>query len=123
MGGSPMSQTVFSCGLEAALEVVGGKWTALILWNLASGPRRFGELRRSVPGITEKMLIQTLRQMQNDGIVARMDFQEVPPRVAYSLTPFGKTLTEALRPLCEWGTKHMDRIAAREHSGRSGFPA
>jgi DNA-binding HxlR family transcriptional regulator len=108
-----MEQKVYSCGLEAALEVVGGKWTALVLWNLASGPRRFGELRRLVPGITEKMLIQTLRQMQHDGIVARKDFQEVPPRVAYSLTPFGRSLTEALRPLCEWGARHMDRIAVR----------
>jgi DNA-binding HxlR family transcriptional regulator len=103
----------YSCGLEAALEVAGGKWKTLVLWNLAPGPRRFGELRRLIPGISEKMLIQTLRQMQADGIVARKDFQEVPPRVAYSLTAFGKSLTAALGPLCEWGTKHIARISAR----------
>jgi DNA-binding HxlR family transcriptional regulator len=106
-----LEQKAYSCGLEAALEMIGGKWKVLILWNLSSGPRRFGELRRLVPGISEKMLIQTLREMQDDRIVARKDFREVPPRVAYSLTAFGKSLTEALRPLCEWGTKHTARIA------------
>lgn len=108
-----MKRRVYSCGLEAALEVAGGKWRALILWNLAPGPRRFGELRRAVPGISEKMLIQTLREMQNDGIVARKDFREVPPRVAYSLTNLGKSLTRVLRPLCDWGTKHLRRIGGR----------
>jgi DNA-binding HxlR family transcriptional regulator len=108
-----MKRKVYSCGLEAALEIVGGKWTVLVLWNLAQGSRRFGELRRLVPGISEKMLIQTLREMQEDGIVTRRDYQEVPPRVDYSLTAFGKSLTEVLRPLCEWGTKHMTRIANR----------
>jgi DNA-binding HxlR family transcriptional regulator len=108
-----LKQKQYSCGLEAALEIAGGKWKALVLWNLAPAPRRFGELRRLIPGISEKMLIQTLREMQDDGIVARKDYREVPPRVAYSLTTFGKSLTEALRPLCEWGTKHMARIAAK----------
>jgi DNA-binding HxlR family transcriptional regulator len=107
-----MKKKVYSCGLEAALEIAGGKWKALVLWNLASGPRRFGELKRRVPGISEKMLIQTLREMQENGIVTRKDFQEVPPRVAYSLTSFGKSLVEVLRPLCEWGTKHMARIVS-----------
>ena len=60
------------------------------------------------------MLIQNLREMEGDGIVVRKDFQEVPPRVEYSLTPFGISLTVALRPLCEWGTKHMKRIEARK---------
>lgn len=109
-----MKPRTFSCGLEAALEIAGGRWTVLVLWHLAKGPRRFGELRRLVSGISEKMLIQTLREMQQDGIVIRKDFREVPPRVVYSLTPFGKSLTEALKPLCEWGTKHMVRIAAIE---------
>ena len=108
-----MKRKTYSCGLDAGLEVAGGKWKALILWHLLPCPRRFGELRRLVGNISEKMLIHTLRQMQADGIVARKDFREVPPRVVYSLTPFGASLTEALRPLCVWGKKHMDRIAAR----------
>lgn len=102
----------YNCGLEAALEIAGGKWNALVLWHLSSGPKRFGELKRLVDGVSEKMLIQTLRQLEGHDIVARKDFQEVPPRVEYSLTRFGVSLTEALRPLCEWGTKHMARIAS-----------
>ena len=100
----------YSCGLEASLDVVGGKWKVLILWPLHPEPRRFGELRREVKGISEKMLIQQLRELEADGIVARTDFQEVPPRVEYALTEFGVSLAEALRPLCEWGREHMNRI-------------
>ena len=107
-----MKQRVYSCGLAAALAIIGGKWKFIILWNLAGGPRRFGELRRLVAGISEKMLIQELKEMESDGIVIRKDFREVPPRVEYSLTTFGRALGEASRPLCEWGTRHMKRIGA-----------
>ena len=105
-----MEKPLYGCGLEAALDVVGGKWKPIVLWRLASGPRRFGELRRLVGGISEKMLSQQLREMEADGIISRKDFQEVPPRVEYALTPFGVSLREALRPLCEWGGEHMKRI-------------
>jgi DNA-binding HxlR family transcriptional regulator len=102
----------YNCGLEAALDVVGGKWKVLILWPLAHGKCRFGELRRQVPGISEKMLIQHLKEMEADGIVTRKDYKEVPPRVEYGLTSFGESLCQALSPLCEWGTLHMKRIEA-----------
>jgi len=102
---------IYSCGLEAALAVIGGKWKFLILWTLANGgAKRFGELRRAVAGISEKMLIQELKEMELDGIVTRKDFREVPPRVEYSLTSFGTDLAAATRPLCEWGTRHIRRI-------------
>jgi DNA-binding HxlR family transcriptional regulator len=104
----------YSCGLEAALEVVSGKWPVLILWGLRDEPRRFGELRRQVPGISEKMLIQHLKEMEADGIATRKDFKEVPPHVEYALTSFGHSLCEALSPLCEWGQKHMKRIEASQ---------
>lgn len=103
----------YTCGLEAALAVIGGKWKFMILWNLTqNGAIRFGELRRAVAGISEKVLIQELKEMQLDGIVARKDFREVPPRVEYSLTEFGRELAEATKPLCAWGTKHINRIGA-----------
>ena len=105
-----MRRPIHGCGLEAALAVVGGKWKPIVLWRLAGGARRFGELRRLVEGISEKMLIQQLREMEADGIVVRKDFREVPPRVEYALTEFGVSLAEALRPLCEWGREHMARI-------------
>ncbi len=103
---------VYNCGLEAALEVAGGKWKVLILWRLHPERRRFGELKRLVKGISEKVLIQQLREMEGDGIIHREPFPEIPPRVEYSLTAFGVTLKEALTPLCEWGTRHMERIGA-----------
>jgi DNA-binding HxlR family transcriptional regulator len=91
---------------------VSGKWKLLILFHLGHGRRRFGELRRLVSGVSEKMLIQQLREMQDDGIVERFDFKEVPPKVEYALTPFGRSLAQALVPLCEWGTAHSDAIQA-----------
>ncbi|SMF55423.1 transcriptional regulator, HxlR family [Tistlia consotensis] len=110
----------YSCGLEAALEVVGGKWKVLILWTLGSGPLRFGELRRQIPGISEKMLIQNLKEMEADGIVTRTDHKEVPPRVDYAMTAFGHSLCAALAPLCAWGQEHIERIDAcrRAHEAR-----
>jgi DNA-binding HxlR family transcriptional regulator len=115
-----MRQRTYFCGLDAALDVMGGKWKGLILWALQSEARRFGELRRVVQGISEKMLIQHLKGMEADGIVTRRDFREVPPRVEYALTPFGESLFAALTPLCEWGTLHMQRIeACREEDDRT----
>jgi DNA-binding HxlR family transcriptional regulator len=105
-----MGKQVYGCGLEAALAVIGGKWKFLILYHLVHRPSRFGDLRRQVGGISEKMLIQELKEMVTDQIVSRRDFHEVPPRVEYSLTAFGKTLAAALEPLCEWGTLHRRRI-------------
>jgi DNA-binding HxlR family transcriptional regulator len=107
-----MSRKVYSCGLDAALAVIGGKWKSLILWNLTQQPYRFGELRRLVVGVSEKMLIQELKEMMADRIITRKDFHEVPPRVEYALTDFGRSLAKTLEPLCRWGTQHMKRIAS-----------
>ncbi len=109
----------YHCGLEAALDVIGGKWKPLILWHLQTERRRFGELRRLVQGISEKMLIQQLRELESDGIIHRKAYPEIPPRVEYSLTPFGVSLKEALTPLCQWGSKHMERIGASHRPSES----
>src|SRR3954470_10690455 len=105
-GETKMKRQVYGCGLEAALAVVGGKWKPIVLWHLAPAPRRFGALRRLVTGISEKMLLQQLREREAAGIVPRKDSREAPPRVEYSLTPLGVSLTEALKPLCGWGLTH-----------------
>ncbi|MFD5367041.1 MULTISPECIES: winged helix-turn-helix transcriptional regulator [unclassified Streptomyces] len=92
------------CGIDAAMEVIGGKWKVLILWALHEQPHlRFGELRRLVPGITEKVLASHLRELEADGIVDRASYEEVPPRVEYALTKDGVRLNEALEPLALWG--------------------
>ncbi|MET9392084.1 helix-turn-helix domain-containing protein [Streptomyces sp. NPDC006624] len=93
----------YVCGIDAAMDVIGGKWKVLILWALDERPRRFGELRRELPGITEKVLASHLREMEADGLVHREAYDEVPPRVEYSLTDRGASLNEALEPLGAWG--------------------
>ena len=105
-----MAASALTCGLDAALAVIGGKWKPLILFHLGHGTRRYGDLRRAVGSVTDKMLIQQLKELQADGIIERRDFEEIPPRVEYSLTAFGRTLARALRPLCVWGTEHMSEV-------------
>ncbi|WP_431882007.1 winged helix-turn-helix transcriptional regulator [Micromonospora chalcea] len=100
------------CGIDAAMEVIGGKWKVLILWALHEHPyRRFGELRRLLPGITEKVLAAHLREMEADGVVRRVSYDEVPPRVEYSLTDDGVRLNDALEPLAAWGRERPSRTA------------
>ncbi len=99
-----------TCGLDAALAVIGGKWKPLILFHLAHGARRYGELRRAVGQVTDKVLIQQLKELQADSVVDRRDHQEIPPKVEYSLTEFGLSLAKALAPLCVWGTEHMEEV-------------
>ncbi|MFE1170178.1 winged helix-turn-helix transcriptional regulator [Nocardiopsis sp. NPDC058789] len=96
----------YHCGIDAAMDVVSGKWKVLVLWALDQRPHRFGELRRALPGITEKVLASHLRELEDDGIVRREDFSEVPPRVEYSLTDLGRSLNRALEPLGAWGREH-----------------
>ncbi|MGW0548567.1 winged helix-turn-helix transcriptional regulator [Streptomyces altiplanensis] len=107
-----MKQRSYTCGLDAAIDVMGGKWKGLILFAIHEGPLRFGELRRAVPGISERMLILQLREMEASGLVHREVYHQVPPRVEYSLTEFGQSLNTALMPLGEWGETHMERIEA-----------
>jgi DNA-binding HxlR family transcriptional regulator len=97
----------FTCGLDAALAVIGGKWKPLILFHLKNGPKRFAELRRLVAGVSEKVLIQHLRELASDRIITRRDYHEVPPKVDYEMTPFGLTLAHALGPLCAWGERNQ----------------
>jgi len=105
-----MAEKVYQCGLDAAIDVVGGKWKPMVLWALHVQPRRFGVLRRELPGISEKVLIQQLRELVRDGVVHREVVEQVPPNVVYSLTELGESLDRALAPLGEWGEQHMAHI-------------
>ncbi len=107
-----METKTYNCPVEAAIDVIGGKWKPLILWWLQQQTYRFAELRRQIPGITEKMLTQQLRELETDGIVHRQVYPAVPPKVEYSLTEYGRSLERALQEICEWGRIHMQRIGA-----------
>ncbi len=100
----------FNCGLEASLAILSGKWKPLVLFHLAHQVYRYGELKRAVGKVSDKVLIQQLKELQQDGVVERTDYGEIPPRVEYSLTDFGHSLANALAPLCQWGEQHTEQI-------------
>src|SRR4051812_21959363 len=120
MSTNPSCVPGFSCGLDATLRIIAGKWKPLIVYFLAQGPNRYGELRRAVRGVSDKMLIQHLKELEADGIVRRTDYKEVPPRVDYTLTPLGHSLSEALAPLCVWARKTWRAWPAFLPSARTG---
>jgi len=97
------------CNIEVAMEAIDGKWKILILWYLRDGEKRFNELQKSIYGITQKMLIQKLRELEVDGIVHREVYPVVPPKVEYSLTQYGGTLKPILKQLYYWGEEHNKR--------------
>ena len=112
---SEMATKDYHCPVEATLDVIGGKWKVVILFHLThEGTHRFAVLRRKIPGVSERMLTQQLRELEDDGIVHREVYPEVPPKVEYSLTEYGRTLRPITEVMCEWGQKHMKRIKARK---------
>lgn len=99
-----------NCPTRKLLDRIGDRWTVLIVGALGEGPQRFGEIARRVDGVSQKMLTQTLRGLERDGLVRRTVFAEMPPRVEYALTPVGKTLREPLRALEDWAREYMADI-------------
>ncbi|MEU9606442.1 helix-turn-helix domain-containing protein [Streptomyces sp. NPDC048057] len=102
------------CGVTAAIAVIDGKWKTALLWLLESGPRRPGELRRKLPGLSEKVLTQALREMETDGLVHREVHDVLPLKTVYSLTEFGRDLSVALAPVSDWGYRRLDVLAAQQ---------
>ena len=95
----------FHCALDVTMNYIGGKWKTVVIWYLRKDKKRFGELKKHIPDITEKMLSLTLRQLESDGLVERTVFAEVPPRVEYSLTAQGKSLLPLVEEMAAWGRK------------------
>ncbi len=95
------------CPVEATLDLIGGKWKGIVLFHLMQGMQRFNELKRLIPGITQRMLTLQLRQLERDGIVKRKVYKQVPPKVEYTLTALGLTLKPILEQLEQWGTTHV----------------
>jgi DNA-binding HxlR family transcriptional regulator len=112
----PVSKKEISeCPIDAMLSVIDGRWKGTILWRLTNGPMRTSELRRSIPGITERMLIRHLQELVRDGILVRRQAKTVPPCVWYSISDYGMSLAPVLESICTWGRKHI-RL---KHGGRS----
>ncbi len=93
-----------SCGLSYAVELLKGRWKVNIIWNLVQGVNRYGLFKKSIPGISEKMLTQRLKDLEKEGLIIRKDFKTIPPHVEYYLSESGKELVPVLHQLCEWGT-------------------
>lgn len=99
-----------NCGSRHVLDVIADKWTMITVYTLAQGTQRFGQLQRAIGGISQRMLTQTLRDLERDGIVKRTVYPVVPPKVDYSLTPLGETLIEALTAVCHWAEGHLSEV-------------
>ncbi|WP_289355199.1 winged helix-turn-helix transcriptional regulator [Paenibacillus sp. S-12] len=105
-----MQKKKYNISVEATLEVIGGKWKCVILCHLTHGKKRTSELKRLMPNITQKMLTQQLRELEEDGVINRIVYNQVPPRVEYELSEYGRSLEGILSSLCTWGEKHLTKV-------------
>jgi DNA-binding HxlR family transcriptional regulator len=106
------------CPIDAMLSVIDGRWKGTILWRLSAGPMRTSELRRSIPEITERMLIRHLQELVRDGILVRQQKRGIPPCVHYSISKYGWTLVPVLEVICGWGRNHLKLL----NGGSIGLP-
>ena len=102
------------CAVEAAISLIDGKWKCVILFHLLDGTRRFNELRRHVPGATQRTLTNQLRELEADGLIIRKIYAEVPPKVEYTISELGRSLSPILTALKHWGDDNMDRFGTAE---------
>lgn len=105
-----MKKKKYNISVEATLEVIGGKWKCVILCHLTYGGKRTSELKRLIPDITQKMLTQQLRELEEEGVINRIVYNQVPPKVVYELSEYGWSLKDILNSLCAWGEKHITRV-------------
>ncbi len=103
-------QKPYGCSVEAALAVIGGRWKAVIIFHLINSKlMRFGELQKSIPKVSQRMLTSQLRELEEDGVVHRKVYAQVPPKVEYSLTEYGESLVPLMYALRQWGEIHIQR--------------
>ncbi|MCM2535971.1 helix-turn-helix transcriptional regulator [Neobacillus pocheonensis] len=105
-----MKEKKYNISVEATLEVIGGKWKCVILCHLTHGKKRTSELKRLMPAITQKMLTQQLRELEADGVISRIVYNQIPPKVEYELSDYGWSLQSILDSLCAWGEKHITKV-------------
>lgn len=99
--------SIYNCPIEATLDLIGGKYKSIILWHLIEGTHRFNELSKVVPQATPKMLTQQLRELEHDGLIIRVIYPVIPPKVEYSLSEFGKSIIPILDSMCSWGSHYL----------------
>jgi DNA-binding HxlR family transcriptional regulator len=104
---------MYNCPMEMTMDLIGGKWKVLILWNLSSGVLRFNELKRTFSDVTQKMLTQQLRDLEVNGLIYRKVYPQVPPKVEYSLTEIGSSLVPVLKEMNKWGTCFVNSNCTR----------
>ena len=109
----------YGCPVEATLDIIGGKYKGVILFYLLQGTMRFGELRRLLPYVTQRILTRQLRELEHDGIVKRTVFAEVPPKVEYSLTEAGQSLKPLLILMRDWGDQYLQQVPNPQHDEKS----
>lgn len=100
-------KNTFHCPVEATIQLIGGKYKAVILWHLMNQTLRYSEIHKKIPKATDKMLAQQLRELEKDGLINRTVYPVVPPKTEYSLTAFGQTLAPILDAMCDWGTDYL----------------
>jgi DNA-binding HxlR family transcriptional regulator len=100
-------KNTFNCPVEATIQLIGGKYKAVILWHLMNGKLRYSELHKKIPKATDKMLTQQLRELERDGLINRTVYPVVPPKTEYALTDFGRSLVPILDEMCNWGTEYL----------------
>lgn len=110
-----MEKKRYNIAVEATLEVIGGKWKCVILCHLTHGKKRTNELKKLMPNITQKMLTQQLRELEDDGVINRISYNQVPPKVEYELSEYGKSLQSILDSLCAWGESHITKVYGDKH--------
>lgn len=104
----------YGCPVEATLDVIGGKWKGIILFHLLDRPQRFGELHRLIVDVTQRMLTLQLRELEEDGVVHREIFKQVPPKVEYSLTEFGRSLSPIIHLMRDWGEQYAEALSQKQ---------
>ncbi len=108
----------YNCSMELTLDIIGGKWKPVIIWHLGKKTMRFNELRRSIPNITQKMLTQQLRALEESQLINRVIYNQIPPKVEYSLTDYGRNLLPVLTNLCEWGINYSSLVRSSDECER-----
>ncbi len=99
--------TFYYCPVDLTLSVIGGRWKGLVFWNLRDGAKRFGEMKKILVGINDKMLTQVLRELEKSGVVNRKVYEVIPPKVEYTLTEKGKELLPVMQQMSEWGERFV----------------